>query len=207
MWPVTYSLGITRNNVFTDIVSISSLSPSHIPSFSFSLERRRARILVEYHRALFPLILFCKRSSASETLYICISNIMITAVHLEPCSFLGYYSSDKHQHSPISKGISLRWYGAIHSLSCAFQFECTNRVYLWQFVILMVLKHCLVWILWISRTVEQGKCAKNSIKTCKESVVLVILGIHSLVLLLYFTSIARASASNIVVYHYFVLSF
>ena len=161
MWPVTYRLGITRNNVFTDIVSISSLSPSHIPSFSFSLERRRARILVEYHRALFPLILFCKRSSASETLYICISNIMIIAVHLEPCVFLGYCSSDKHQHSPISKGISLRWYGAIHSLSCAFQLECTNRVYLWQFVILMVLKHCLVWILWISRTVEQGKCAKK----------------------------------------------
>ena len=48
-------------------------------------------------------------------------------------------------------------------------------------------------ILRISRTVEQGKCAKKSIKTCKESVVLVIRTIITLVLLLCFTSVARAS--------------
>ena len=48
-------------------------------------------------------------------------------------------------------------------------------------------------ILRISRTVEQGKCAKKSIKTCKESVVLVLHTIITLVLLLCFTSIARAT--------------
>ena len=48
-------------------------------------------------------------------------------------------------------------------------------------------------ILRISRTVEQGKCAKKSIKTCKESVVLVIRTIITLVLLLCFTSVARAN--------------
>ena len=61
-------------------------------------------------------------------------------------------------------------------------------------------------ILRICRTVEQGKCAKKSIKTCKESVVLVFLTILTLVLLLCFTSIARATVSCIFVQNYFVLS-
>ena len=46
------------------------------PLFLFSLERRRTRILVEYHRALFPLILFYKRSATSETWEIPLSDSM-----------------------------------------------------------------------------------------------------------------------------------
>ena len=45
---------------------------------------------------------------------------------------------------------------------------------------------------------EQGKCAKNTIKTCKESVVFLILSFLTLVLLLCFTSKARAIVGYIV---------
>ena len=83
-------------------------------------------------------------------------------------------------------------YGAFTSSFCAAQFVLTDCIYLWHFDILMV-EALPGKILRISRTVEQGKCAKKSIKTCKESVVLVIRTIITLVLLLCFTSIARAT--------------